>query len=149
MSLVHWNPLRELSAFALPFERILGPESGTPGEVPLEWNWTPPVDVYETDDHALVVSAELPGVDPTEVSVTLEDGVLIIAGERKIDSELDRGRTRFYRSERAYGSFSRSFMVPRTVDTAAATAEHKAGALRVRLPLKEEAKTHRIEIKAA
>lgn len=145
MSLIHWNPLRELSPFALPFERILAPELGTAGEVPLDW--TPPVDVYDTDDGAFVVSAELPGVDPTEVTVTLEDAVLTIAGERKIDTEFDR--TRFYRSERAYGSFSRSFMVPRTVDTAAATAEHKAGTLRVRLPLKEEAKTHRIEIKAA
>ena len=147
MSLVHWNPLRELSPFALPFERIFGPELGTPREAPLEWNWTPPVDVYETDERGLVVSAELPGVDPTEVTVTLEDGVLTIAGERKIDTEVDR--TRFYRAERAYGSFSRSVMVPRTVDIAAATAEHKAGTLRVRLPLKEEAKTHRIEIKAA
>ena len=145
MSLIHWNPLRELSPFALPFERILAPELVTAGEVPLDW--TPPVDVYETDDGAVVVSAELPGVDPTEVTVTLEDAVLTIAGERKIDTEFDR--TRFYRSERAYGSFSRSFTVPRTVDTAAATAEHKAGTLRVRLPLKEEAKTHRIEIKAA
>ena len=145
MSLIHWNPLRELSPFALPFERILAPELVTAGEVPLDW--TPPVDVYETDDGAVVVSAELPGVDPTEVTVTLEDAVLTIAGERKIDTEFDR--TRFYRLERAYGSFSRSFMVPRTVDTAAATAEHKAGTLRVRLPLKEEAKTHRIEIKAA
>ena len=145
MSLVHWNPLRELSPFALPFERLLAPELGTAGEVPLDW--TPPVDVYDTDDGAFVVSVELPGVDPTEVTVTLEDGVLTIAGERKIDTACDRAR--FYRSERAYGSFSRSFMVPRTVDTAAATAEHKAGTLRVRLPLKEEAKTHRIEIKAA
>ena len=149
MSLVHWNPFREVSAFASPVGRILGPESGTLGEVPLEWNWTPLVDVFETDDRALVVSAELPGVDPTEVTVTLEDGVLTIAGERKMDSEFDRDRTRFYRSESVYGSFSRSFMLPRTVDTGAATAEHKAGTLRVRLPLKEEAKAHHIEIRAA
>ena len=72
-----------------------------PTEVRREGSWQPAVDVYETDDHALVVSAELPGIDRKDVNTTLENGVLTIAGERKIDSNVDRGR--WYRSERHYG----------------------------------------------
>ena len=147
MSLVHWNPFRELSAFDTPFNRVF--RHVTPGtdEVPREWSWMPAVDVYETDDHALVVSAELPGIDRSDVSVALENGVLTIAGERKVATEVDRGR--WYRSERAYGTFRRSFTVPSTVDAGAVTAEHKDGTLRVRLPLKAEAKPHRITVNAA
>ena len=147
MSLMHWNPFRELSAFDAPLNRVFRQIAPGTDEVPREWSWLPAVDVYETDDHALVVSAELPGVDREDVSVALENGVLTIAGERKIDTEIDRER--WYRSERAYGTFRRSFTLPRTVDAGAVTAEHKAGALRVRLPLKEEAKPQRITVKAA
>ena len=147
MSLMHWNPLHELSAFDTPLNRVFRRVVPGTDEGPREWSWLPAVDVYETDDHALVVSAELPGVDREDVSVALENGVLTIAGERKIDTEIDRDR--WYRSERAYGTFRRSFTVPRTVDAGAVTAEHKDGTLRVRLALKEEAKPQRITIKAA
>ena len=147
MSLVHWNPFRELSAYDIPLNRVF--RQGVPGtdEVPREWSWLPAVDVYETDDHALVVSAELPGVNREDLSVALENGVLTIAGERKVDANIDRER--WYRSERAYGTFRRSFTVPRSVDAGAVVAEHKDGTLRVRLPLKEEAKPQRITVKAA
>ena len=147
MSLVHWDPFRELSMFDTPFDRVFRHGTAATDEVRREGSWQPAVDVYETDDHALVVSAELPGIDRKDVNTTLENGVLTIAGERKIDSNVDRGR--WYRSERHYGSFSRSFTVPRTVDTGAVTAEYKDGTLRVRLPLKEDAKPHRITVKAA
>ena len=147
MALVHWNPFRELSAFDTPFNRVFGHVSPPTGEGPREWSWTPAVDVYETDDHALVISAELPGMDSKDVSVALENGVLTIAGERKMDTSVKQER--WYRSERAYGTFRRSFTLPRTVDAAAVTADHKDGTLRVRLPLKEEAKPHRITVKAA
>jgi len=143
MSLMHWNPFQELSAFDTPFRYVI---SGT-DEVAGERSWVPAVDVYETDDHALVVSAELPGIESKDVSVALENGVLTITGERKVDTEVDRER--WYRSERAYGTFRRSFTLPRTVDVGAVTAEHKNGTLRVRLPLKEEAKPHRITVNAA
>ena len=105
MALVHWNPFRELSAFDTPFTRVI--RHVTPGtdEVPREWNWMPAVDVYETDDHALVVSAELPGIESKDVSVALDNGVLTITGERKVDGEVDPER--WHRSERAYGTFRR------------------------------------------
>ncbi len=147
MSLVHWNPFRELSAFDTPYNRVFCHVIPVTDEVPRESSWVPAVDVYETDDHALVVSAELPGIESKDVSVALENGVLTITGERKVDTEVDRER--WYRSERAYGTFRRSFTLPRTVDVGAVTAEHKNGTLRVRLPLKEEAKPHRITVNAA
>ena len=147
MSLVQWNPFQELSRVDTPFNRVFRHVISGADEVPSQWSWVPPVDVYETDDHALVVSAELPGIDRKDVSVALENGVLTIAGERKVDSAIDKGR--WHRSERAYGTFRRSFTLPRTVDSEAVTAEHKDGTLRVTLPLKEEAKPHRITINAA
>ena len=146
MAIVHWNPFRELSTFTTPFDRAFRQTSSGTDEVSRE-RWMPAVDVYETDDHALVVSAELPGMDSKDVTVALENGVLTIEGERKVDTEVDRGR--WYRSERAYGKFRRSFTLPRTVDAGAVTAEHKDGTLRVRLPLKEEARPQRIAVKAA
>ena len=147
MSLVHWNSIRELSAFDTPYNRVFRHVIPATDEGTLELSWVPAVDVYETDDHALVVSAELPGIDSKDVSVELENGVLTIAGERRVDTGVDAEQ--WYRSERAYGRFRRSFTLPRTVDARAVTAEHKDGTLRVRLPLKEEAKPHRITVNAA
>ena len=92
------------------------------------------------------MSAELPGIDPKDVNITLEDGVLTIAGERQFEGAGDNGRV--YRTERAYGNFRRSFSVPQTVNGEAVKAEHKDGALRVTLPQKEEAKPQRIAITA-
>ena len=147
MSHVQWNPFRELSVFGAPGNWALGAGRGVAEGGRIESSWAPPVDVYETDDRALVVSAELAGVDPKDVNVTLEDGVLTIAGERQFEGAGDNGRV--YRTERAYGNFRRSFSVPRTVDGDAIKAEHKDGTLRVTLPQKEEAKPHRIAITAA
>ena len=147
MSLVHLNSFRELSSFDAPFDRVFRHVIPGTDALPPECSWVPAVDVYETDDHSLVVSAELPGIDRKDVSVALENGVLTIAGERKADTEVSRGQ--WYRSERAYGTFRRSFTVPRSVNAGAVTAEHKDGTLRVRLPLKEEAKPQRITVNAA
>ena len=147
MSLVQWNPFREFSVMQTPIDQVWRSALAMASAGGPESSWVPAVDVYETDDHTLVVSADLSGVDPADVSVTFENGMLTISGERKVDGDVDR--TRMYRSERPYGSFRRSFTLPRTVDTEAVTAEHKAGTLRVRLPQKDEAKPHRIAVKAA
>jgi HSP20 family protein len=146
MSQVQWNPFRELSAFRAPGSWALGSGPGFAESSRSESSWAPAVDVYETDDRALVVSAELPGVEAKDVNVTLEDGVLTIAGERQFEGAGDNGRV--YRTERAYGNFRRSFSVPRTVNGEAIKAEHKDGTLRVTLPQKEEAKPQRIAITA-
>ena len=147
MSYVQWNPFRELSVVRTPVGRAFRPVGSVTEDGGTESSWTPAVDVYETEDHALVVSADLSGIDPKDVSVTLEDGMLTIAGERKFESAGDKGRV--YRTERAYGSFRRSFSVPSTVDGDSVTAEHKDGTVRVTLPQKEDAKPQRITVKAA
>ena len=148
MSLVRWNPIRDLSMFDNAFDLFFRPANvGAASAESGGWNWMPAVDVYETDDHALVISAELPGIDRDAVDVTLENGLLTIAGERKADGEVEEGR--LYRSERAYGAFRRSFTLPRSVDVGGVTAEHKTGTLRITLPMKEAAKPHRVDIKAA
>lgn len=147
MSLVRWDPFGEFSLFDTRFGHAFGPTVAGDDEGRRVQNWQPAVDVYEADDHSLVVTAELPGIDHDDVSVTLEDGVLTIAGERTVDKDVNRER--WHRFERSYGSFSRSFTVPSNVDAGAVTAEHRNGTLRVRLPLKEDAKPHRISIKAA
>lgn len=147
MSHVQWNPFRELSLLRAPGGLLFGSGAGLAESRQSEANWAPAVDVFETDEGALVVNAELPGVDAKDVNITLEDGVLTIAGERKFEGVSDKARV--YRTERAYGSFRRSFSVPRTVDGGAVTAEQKDGTLRITLPQKEEAKPQRIAIKAA
>ena len=147
MSLVQWNRVGGSQSFDRPMERFLNQLITFRGDVEVDdRDWTPAVDVYETADHELVVSAELPGVDRKDVEVTLEEGLLTIAGERKIESAGDGRR---YRTERSFGTFRRSFTVPRTVDIAAVRAEHKDGTLNVKLPLKDDAKPHRITVKAA
>ena len=145
MSLLQLNRLGGLAGFDRSAGSLFNQVLAASGDV-REWDWTPAVDVYETADHELVVSAELPGVDRKDVEVTLEEGLLTIAGERKIESVGDGRR---YRTERSFGTFSRSFTVPRTVDIAAVRAEHKDGTLNVKLPLKDDAKPHRITVKAA
>ena len=145
MPLVQLNRLGGLAGFDRSAGSLFNQVLAASGDV-REWDWTPAVDVYETSDHELVVSAELPGIDRGDVEVTIEEGVLTISGERKIDSV---GDGRWYRNERSFGAFRRSFTVPRTVDTEAVSAEHKDGTLNVRLPLREDAKPHRIAVREA
>ena len=146
MSLVLWNDFGRLAGLGSTTDGLLNQVVGVPGGDAGEWAWTPAVDIYETPDHELVVSAELPGVDPEAVEVTLEENTLTIAGDRQLDSA---GEGRWYRTERQFGAFRRSFRLPRSVDTAAVSAEHKDGTLQVRLPLRQEARPHRVAVKAA
>ena len=145
MSLVLWNDFGRLEGLGLPMGGPLNQVVGMSGGDAGEWAWTPAVDIFETPDHDLVVSAELPGVRPEAVEVTLEENTLTIAGDRRFDSA---GEGRWYRTERQFGAFRRSFKLPRSVDFGAVSAEHKDGTLQVRLPLRQEARPHRVAVKA-
>jgi HSP20 family protein len=94
-----------------------------------------------------VLKAELPGVDPKDVDIRIENNVLTISGERKFDSEVKKEN--YHRVERAYGTFTRSFTLPTMVDSGAVKAEFKDGVLRVTLPKREEAKPKQIQINVA
>jgi len=109
-------------------------------------DWTPAVDVLEGENE-IVIKAELPGVEPKDIAVNVDNNVLTLKGERRFEKEVNKEN--YYRMERTYGTFSRSFSLPAFVDPATVRAEYKDGPLRLVLPKKEAAKTRRIEVKAA
>jgi len=141
MTLVRWSPFRELEEMQRNLSRILddatfsGTEAG---------QWLPAVDIRETDD-ALLVQAELPGIDKKDVSVEVKDGVLTISGERKFEKDVKEENV--HRIERSYGRFVRSFSLPTNVDTDKVEATMKNGVLDIRLPKKESAKPKAITVK--
>lgn len=108
-------------------------------------SWVPPVDVRETSD-ALVLQAELPGLSSEDVDVSVENGVLTIAGEKKNEFEEGQEGSSFHVWERRYGRFERSFRLPRGVDAEHVKAEFADGVLTVTLPKTDEAKPRRIQI---
>jgi len=109
-------------------------------------SFIPPVDVYE-DAHRLVLKLEVPGIKQENLDVRLENQTLTVKGERKFES--NEKEENFHRIERRYGSFTRSFTLPQTVDTGAATASYDAGVLTVSLAKKEAAKPKQVKIEVS
>ena len=105
--------------------------------------WSPAVDLYETDEN-LMVKAELPGLDKKDIKLTLSDGLLTIAGEKKQEKETKRKNYR--RLESSYGSFQRVIELPVPVQADKVKADYKRGVLEITLPKAEEAKTKEIQI---
>ena len=128
MTIVRWDPFRDFGF--------------TTGN-----SWVPPVDIYQTGEHELVLKAELPDLTREEIDITVENFVLTLKGEKKLASEVKEEQ--FHHIERSYGSFSRSFSLPRTVDATQVAADYKNGVLTVRLPLREEAKPRQIKVDVA
>lgn len=106
-------------------------------------SWIPPVDILEKDGN-LILRAELPGMAEKEIDLKLEGNTLTLKGERKIESE--EHKSTYHRIESSYGSFTRSFMLPETVDTEKISAEYKHGVLTVTLPQKPEVKPREIPV---
>ncbi len=150
MAIVRWEPFRDLMTVQERMNRIFDDAfrgAAGRGQQEDDWalggTWAPPVDIYEQDGN-LVLKAELPGIDPKDVDVRVENNVLTLTGERKFENEVKREQ--YHRVERAYGRFSRSFTLPNVVDTANSKAEFKEGLLRVVMPKREEAKPKQISI---
>jgi HSP20 family protein len=149
MNLLRVDPSRELEEMSERFSRLIGrmparQENGK--EMMAVADWTPAVDVSE-DDKEYVIKAEIPEVKKEDVKVMVQDGVLIIQGERKQEKE-EKGK-KFHRIERTYGTFVRSFAVPDDADETTVMAEFKDGLLTVHLPKSEKAKPRAIEVKVA
>src|SRR5574337_90059 len=106
--------------------------------------WIPPIDLSETAEK-ITVKAEIPGIDPKEVDISIQGDTLLIKGEKKEEKE-EKGKN-YYRMERRYGSFSRSIDLPTSVDTNKVTAECKNGVLEITLQKKEEVKPKQISVK--
>lgn len=149
MTLVRWNdPLREFAQLQDRINRVFSDAYGHGDEgLMTSGNWVPPVDIYQNGDHEVVLKAELPDMTREDIDITVDNGTLTIRGEKKFSSEVKEES--FRRIERRYGTFSRSFSLPQTVDTAKVGAEYKNGVLTVRLPLREEAKPRQIKVDVA
>src|SRR4051812_445463 len=109
MALVRWDAATDLASMEV--DRLNHMFTNFYGDG-VSRTWAPPVDIYETDDHEVVIKAELPAMKRDDIGVTFENNVLTIKGERKFDGEVPRDR--FLRLERFYGTFSRSFTIPMT-----------------------------------
>jgi HSP20 family protein len=128
MTLVRWDPFRDFG-FATSSA------------------WLPPVDIYQNGDHEVVLKAELPDMAREDFDINIENFVLTIKGEKKLSSEVKDEQ--FHHVERRYGTFSRSFSLPQTVDPSKVAADYKNGVLTVRIPLREEAKPRQVKVEVA
>jgi len=148
MAIVRWEPFRDLFTtqdrfnrlFNQTFSQAFGEDEGKLGA------WAPAVDIYETD-HNLVLNAELPGVDPKDVEVRVENNTLYLKGQRKFENEVKEEN--YHRIERSYGSFTRTFALPGSIDADKVAAEFKGGVLTLTMPKREEAKPKTIKIQVA
>ncbi len=128
MTIVRWDPFRDFGFTAAN-------------------TWVPPVDIFQSGEHELVLKAELPEMSREDIDITVENATLTISGEKKPSGDVKEEQ--FHHIERRYGAFRRSFSLPQTVDTAKVSAEYKHGVLTVRLPLREEAKPRQIKVDVA
>jgi HSP20 family protein len=135
LTLTRWSPARDFAALEIDrLNRMFGATA----------TWLPPVDIYETADHDVVVKLEVPDVKREDISLTLEDNVLTVAGERKAPANVKDDEYR--RRERTFGSFSRSFTLPNSVDGGRVQAAYADGVLTITLPQRAEAKPRQIAI---
>jgi HSP20 family protein len=145
MKLVRWDPLQEIIAMSQRLNRGVNDPYVSRTEDAFG-AWAPPVDIVERQDH-LVIRAEIPGIPKENMDVRIENGVLTLHGERKEEKEVNEVNTHL--QERVYGSFTRSFSLPTTVDATRVSAVYKDGVLEVTVPKVETAKPKRIDIKVA
>lgn len=153
MSLIRWNPTRELATWPsdlFGIQREMNRMFDTVFRLDTRDDesgfnaWTPAVDITERDDQ-YNVKVELPGVNKDEVKITLDNNILTIRGEKK--QEREEKKENYHRVERSYGSFQRSFTLPSTVKSDKIDAVYKDGVLQIALPKAEEAKPKQIEVK--
>jgi HSP20 family protein len=148
MALARWTPYRDLMAVRDEMNRVLNEAFGRGSTDESAWfsgAWSPPVDIYETDD-ALVMKAELPGFSKDDIHIEMKENTLVIRGERRREDEVKEGS--YHRTERVYGAFQRSFLLPTTVDQEKVRASYKDGVLELRLPKVQAAQPKRIAVSA-
>src|SRR5512146_1971601 len=143
--LTRWEPFRELQdridRMSRLFRESYRPEG--PEEALTTTSFAPPVDIYE-DEHNITLKMEVPGIDEEDIDVRIENNTLTIRGERRFEKE--EKEENFRRVERQYGSFTRSFTLPTTVDPENIHATYDKGVLKIQLAKKAEAKPKQIKI---
>jgi HSP20 family protein len=123
------------------FRESYSPEG--PGDALTTANFAPPVDVYE-DEHNITLKIEVAGIDEKDIDVSIENNTLTVRGERTLEKE--EKEENFQRVERQYGSFTRSFTLPNSVDPEQVTADYNKGVLKIRVAKKAEAKPKQIKV---
>jgi HSP20 family protein len=141
--MTRWDPFRDVARLQEEMSRMLEDRRFGAGE---SVGWTPACDIYE-DEESVVLRFELAGVEPKDVDVRFENGVLTLRGERKL--EKDERRENYHRVELGYGTFTRSFSLPGTVDAEKIRAESKNGVLVVTLPKRADARPRSIQVKVS
>jgi HSP20 family protein len=146
--LTRFEPFREFSTMQDRMNRMnrlfresYNPEG--PEEALTTTNFAPPVDIYE-DEHNIILKLEVPGIDEKDIDVRVENTTLTVHGERKIEKE--EKEENFRRVERQYGSFTRSFTLPSSVDSGQVSAHYDKGVLKIKLAKKAEAKPKQIKV---
>lgn len=142
MAIIRWDPFREMSNLDDQFARLWRNVAEGRGR---QESWLPAVDVFDQED-AVVLKAELAGMDPDDIDISVEDNVLTIKGERRFEEKLDEER--YYRVERRFGSFQRSLALPQGVKPEDIAASYDDGILEVRVPKAEEEKPKKISVQA-
>jgi len=144
MNLTRFDPYREMQTLQDRLNRVFG--GAGRGEREEEMSlaaWVPPVDIAEEKDR-IVITAELPGFHPNEISIQTENGMLTISGERNFEKE--KRERNFHRVERSYGQFVRTFSLPNNVDRERIKASFQNGLLQIELPKREDAKPRQIRV---
>ena len=146
LTVSRWEPFRDMLTFQSRLNRLLGDSIQADNGPEGVGSWVPPVDVVEEPER-LVFRAEIPGVSKEDIDIKVENGTLILRGEKKQEREVE-GETA-HRVERFYGTFTRSFALPATIDAEKIVARTKDGVLELILPKAELAKPRKIQIVAA
>jgi HSP20 family protein len=142
--LTRWDPFREFNTLQDRMNRLFHDSYGEGREEALSTgNFAPPVDVYE-DEHNVTLKIEVPGIDEKDIDVRIENSTLTVHGERKFEKE--EKEENYRRVERQYGSFTRTFTLPNTVDTENVSANYEKGVLKIKLAKKAEAKPKQIKV---
>lgn len=124
------------------FEDAL-PKTGSGDSSLFTGTWMPAVDIFETEQ-SIVLKADLPEINPADVDIRVEDNILSLRGQRKLENEVKEEK--YHRVERAYGSFARTFALPHTISAEKITADYKNGVLRINLPKREESRPKQIKV---
>jgi len=142
--LTRWEPFREFATLQDRINRVFRDSYGAGQDDSLTTSsFAPAVDVYE-DEHKVTLKIEVPGIDEKDIDIRVENNTLTVHGERKIEKE--EKEENYRRVERQYGSFTRTFTLPQTVDTDNVSATYDKGVLKIALPKKAEAKPKQIKV---
>lgn len=142
-SLSRWDPFRDISKAQDQLNRFLEDAFIRRSNDSSLTTWAPEVDIHETQD-SLVLEADLPGMDEKDLDIRVENNMLTIRGDRKFEKKVSEEN--YLRVERAYGSFSRSFSLPNTLNPDSVKAEYRNGVLTIRVPKREEAKPRQVKV---